>query len=118
MSSREQRPADFIPLSDLTFHILLALGAGASHGYALGKEIERRSEDRLNPATGSLYQSLRRLREAGLIRETGRPKRINVRDGRRQYFDLTPLGREVFLLEARRLESLLMVARNLNLMPA
>jgi DNA-binding PadR family transcriptional regulator len=118
MSSREECPADFIPLSNLSFHVLLALGAGASHGYALGKEIERQSEGRLNPATGSLYQALRRLREAGLIREAGRPKRINVRDARRQYFELAPLGREVFLLETRRLESLLLAAREVNLMPA
>ena len=61
----EHTAADFLPLSNLSFHLLLALGSGESHGYALGKEIEERSEGRLRPTTGSLYQALKRLTEVG-----------------------------------------------------
>ena len=118
MSDGRSDPADFLPLSDLSFHILLALGAGASHGYALGKDIEGRTGGRLSPATGSLYQALRRLHRDGLIEEVDRPRRITVDDARRQYFRLTPFGRRVFALEARRLEALLSAARELRLMPA
>jgi DNA-binding PadR family transcriptional regulator len=115
MNDRRNDAEDLLPLSDLSFHILLALGAGASHGYAIGKEIERRSGGRLSPATGSLYQALRRLH---LIEEVARPRRITVDDARRQYFRLTPYGRRVFALEARRLEALLSAARELRLVPA
>ena len=45
-------------LSDLAFHILLALGEGPSHGYAIGKNVEERSAGRLDPTTGALYQAL------------------------------------------------------------
>ncbi len=118
MSGERSDPEDFLPLSDLSFHILLALGAGASHGYAIGKEIEHRSDGRLSPATGSLYQALRRLHRDGLIGEVSRPRHIAVDDARRQYFRLTPFGRRVFGLEARRLDALLSAARELKLVPA
>ncbi len=48
------RARDFLPLSNLSFHILLALGDASSHGYAIGKEIEERSGGKLNPTTGGL----------------------------------------------------------------
>ncbi|MGD8698412.1 MAG: PadR family transcriptional regulator [Gemmatimonadales bacterium] len=118
MTSEHPKPAEFLPLTDLSFHVLLALGAGASHGYAIGKDIQRRSAGRLDPATGSLYQALRRLQRDGLIEEVERPLRITVDDSRRQYFQLTPLGRRVFAAEAHRLEALLVAARELQLIPA
>jgi DNA-binding PadR family transcriptional regulator len=116
--SESPNPAGFLPLGDLSFHVLLALGAGPSHGYAVGKEIERRSGGRLSPATGSLYQALRRLHRDGLIEESERPRRIAVVDARRQYFQLTPFGRRVFAMEAQRLETLLSAAREMKLLPA
>jgi DNA-binding PadR family transcriptional regulator len=118
MSNRRSDAEELLPLSDLSFHILLALGAGASHGYAIGKDIERRSGGRLSPATGSLYQALRRLHRDGLIEEVTRPRHIIVDDARRQYFRLTPFGRRVFALEAGRLEALLSAARELRLVEA
>ena len=60
----------------------LALGAGASHGYAVGKEIEARSDGRLRPTTGSLYQALKRLSESGLIERAPEAARIST-DGPR-----------------------------------
>ena len=41
-----KRPHEHVALGELTFHILLALGAGAAHGYAIGLEIEERSGGR------------------------------------------------------------------------
>ena len=118
MTDLQVDPVYFLPLSDLTFHVLLALGSGASHGYAIGKEIEIRSGGRLSPATGSLYQALRRLHRDNLIEEAERPRTITFDDPRRQYFQLTLFGRQVFALEAERLESLLLAAREVNLVPA
>jgi DNA-binding PadR family transcriptional regulator len=108
---------DQVPLTDLSFHILLVLGDGASHGYAIGKEIERRSDGRLSPTTGSLYQALRRLHADELITEAERPKRSTGTDSRRQFFRLTPFGKRVFAFEARRLEALIAAAREKNLVP-
>jgi DNA-binding PadR family transcriptional regulator len=95
----------------------LALGASRLHGYAIGKEVERRSGGRLRPTTGSLYQALRRLRRDGLI-EDACERRFDSGDARRQYFRLTELGKEVFALEADRLEGLLLAAREVQLLHA
>jgi PadR family transcriptional regulator PadR len=117
LSNTSSEPAAYIPLSDLAFHLLLALGTGAQHGYAIGKEIERRSGGRLSPATGSLYQVLRRLHRDGLIEDADRGKIKLGTDSRRQYFQMTRFGREVFRLEASRLRELLLAARDIGLVP-
>jgi DNA-binding PadR family transcriptional regulator len=117
MTDTNRNVNDYVPLTDLSFHILLALGDGASHGYAIGKEVERRSGGRLNPTTGSLYQALRRLHKDELISESHSPRNANVTDARRQYFRLTPFGKQVFAFEAQRLEALIAAAREKNLVP-
>ena len=60
-------------LAELPFHILLALGDGPSHGYAIGQQIEEQSGGRLDPTTGALYQALRRLTEEGLVTPVDAP---------------------------------------------
>jgi len=110
-------PGNFGPLADLPFHILLALGEGASHGYAIGKEIEGRTSGRLNPTTGSLYQALRRLREDEFIAPADPPPDHDRVDARRRYFQLTPLGRRVMAQEVERLEALISLARERSLAP-
>jgi DNA-binding PadR family transcriptional regulator len=117
MPRSEARPHAFVPLADLPFQILLALGGGASHGYAIGKEIEARTTGRLNPTTGSLYQALRRLREDGLIVPADPPADDDTGDSRRRYFQLTPLGRRVMALEVERMEILISLARRRSLAP-
>lgn len=101
-------------LSDLAFHILLALGEGPSHGYAIGKDVEERSGGRLDPTTGALYQALRRLAEDGLIAAAEGP---GDADARRKYFALTRHGRRAAANEARRLDALVRVARQRKLYP-
>lgn len=110
-------PQVFVPLPDLSFQILLSLGGGKAHGYAIGKEIEERTAGRLNPTTGSLYQALRRLRQGGLITEASASPSEAGEDARRRYFALTPLGRKVMALEVGRLEGLIAVARERRLAP-
>jgi DNA-binding PadR family transcriptional regulator len=101
-------------ISELAFHILLALGDGPSHGYAIGKEVEERSAGRLDPTTGALYQALRRLTHDGLIAPAATPPNT---DPRRKYFMLTSLGRRAAANEARRLEGLVRTARQRKLYP-
>jgi DNA-binding PadR family transcriptional regulator len=101
-------------LSDLAFHILLALGEGPSHGYAIGKDVEERSAGRLDPTTGALYQALRRLTDEGLIVSVPGPEGA---DERRKYFALTGQGRRAAAAEARRLDALVRAARKRKLYP-
>jgi DNA-binding PadR family transcriptional regulator len=101
-------------LSDLAFHILLALGDGPAHGYAIGKDVEERSGGRLDPSTGALYQALRRLTDEGLIAPAERP---DDADPRRKYFILTGPGRRAAAHEARRLDALVRTARRRKLYP-
>jgi PadR family transcriptional regulator, regulatory protein PadR len=101
-------------LSDLAFHVLLALGGGPSHGYAIGKAIEAQSGGRLDPTTGALYQALRRLTDDGLIAEVDGPKDV---DARRRYFTLVPAGRKAAAAEAVRLDALVRTARKRRLFP-
>ncbi|MGH7574231.1 MAG: PadR family transcriptional regulator [Longimicrobiales bacterium] len=104
-------------LGDLPFHILLALGDGPGHGYAIGKEIEARSAGRLDPTTGALYQALKRLLAEGLVEPVAEPPEPSS-DARRKYFALTAAGREAAAEEAARLESLVWAARQKKLYPA
>jgi DNA-binding PadR family transcriptional regulator len=99
-------------LSDLDFHVLLALGEGPAHGYVIGKAIEEQSAGRLDPTTGALYQALRRLTEDGLIIEVEGPKDV---DARRRYFSLTAKGRRAAAAEAARLDALVRTARKRRL---
>jgi DNA-binding PadR family transcriptional regulator len=101
-------------LSDLAFQILLALGDGPSHGYAIGKEVEERSAGRLDPTTGALYQALRRLEADGLISSAAGPRDV---DPRRKYFALTAAGRRAAAAEAQRLDGLVRAARKRKLFP-
>jgi len=107
---------EMLPLGNLPFHILLALGDGPLHGYAIGREIETRSAGKLNPTTGSLYQALRRLTEDGLI-EPAPAADSMAADRRRQHFQLTRLGRRLAGLEAERLAGLVEIARERRLFP-
>lgn len=102
------------PLGELPFQILLSLGTGPAHGYGIGKEIEERTDGRLRPTTGSLYQALKRLVDGGLIeRESAADK--SSPDRRRNYFRLTDRGRRAAALEAGRLHRLVMEARRRKL---
>ncbi|MGE5836486.1 MAG: PadR family transcriptional regulator [Acidobacteriota bacterium] len=98
--------------SDLEFHVLLALGDGPSHGYAIGKDVADQSGGRLDPTTGALYQALRRLTDEGLIAPADAPDEV---DSRRKYFALTRQGRRVAAKEAERLSALVRAARERRL---
>ena len=101
-------------LTDLAFHILIALGDGPAHGYAIGRDVQQQSDGRLDPSTGALYQALHRLKQEGLIASADSPVRS---DERRRYFQLTDRGRRAAEAEARRLHALLRTARKRKLYP-
>ena len=111
-------PRQFVPLSTLSLHVLLSVGEKPAHGYAIGQQVERRSGGALNPTTGALYQALKRLRDEGLIDNAPAPAGERSGGPPRMHFRLTALGRKVVILEAERLEELLDVARQADLLPA
>lgn len=99
-----------LPLPPATFHILVALADEDRHGYAIMQDVAARTggELRLNP--GTLYRSIQRLLEQGMITEVAsRPAKHD--DERRRYYRLTPFGREVARAETRRLAQMLRLAR-------
>ena len=104
-------------LTDLSLHVLLAVGHGAAHGYAIGKDIAERSGGRLDPTTGALYQALKRLVDDALLRSVP-PPGGEATDPRRKYFALTPAGRRAVAAEIERLEGLVALARERRLYPS
>lgn len=100
-------------LTPLSAAILFALADGASHGYAIIKEIEAITDGEMRPNTGSTYLALRRLLEGGYITESDGPGE----DARRRYYSLSPAGRAAAKAEARRIAQLVRVASAKKLIP-
>src|SRR5882672_261844 len=111
MSSRNHSAAaDLTPLSPAIFHILLSLGSGERHGYAIKREIAARTEGKLNMGPGVLYGSINKILELGLIEEsTDRPD-PHLDDERRRYYRITSYGRKVAQAEAARMRALVQLA--------
>lgn len=105
MSDNEQ-----LPLSAAVFHILLSLGEGERHGYALKREIAHRTGGKLHLGPGVLYGSINRMLEQGLIEESDARPDPHLDDERRRYYRITPLGRRVARAEAARMRELVALA--------
>jgi len=110
-------PSAFLPLPLATFHILLALADGDRHGYAILLEVERRTGGELKLSAGTLYRSIQRMLEQGLITETRERPAPELDDERRRYYRITPFGVEVARAEARRLAALVRLARGSGFAP-
>jgi DNA-binding PadR family transcriptional regulator len=127
-------PADFLPLSPATLHILLALAGEDLHGYGIMQEVLRQSEGRYKLGPGTLYDNLQRLTAQGMVQEVARrgskglaqngarrgpvpdpfggarrtlcaSPDLGNDDPRRKYYRLTPSGRGVLSAEISRLET-------------
>ena len=116
MTPRQARSSadSHLPLTPATFHILLSLSDGERHGYAIMTEVAERTRGKVKLGPGTLYTSLKRLVETGVVEETGE-HRSHGDDERRRYYKLTPHGRAVARAEARRLEEMLRLARTRRL---
>ena len=101
------------PLTPAVFHILLALADGPLHGYAIAKAVAEHTSEAIQLGPGTLYGTLTRMAESGLVREQ---TRASKEDGRRRTYELTPLGRAAAKAEARRLAELVSVARGKSLL--
>lgn len=90
------------PLTPAVLHILLALSSGERHGYGIMKQVREDSQGKVKMGPGTLYGSLARMMEAGLIRESGRRVDPERDDERRIYYELTRAGRAALEAELRR----------------
>lgn len=105
--------AALLPLPPATFHVLLALAAGDRHGYGIIQDVETRTDGVLRLSPGTLYRTIQRLLEQGLIVEPKR--RADPRgDPRRRYYRITPFGTLVARAETRRLTHLVRLARGVG----
>lgn len=104
------------PPTPAMLQILVALSDGPKHGYGIMLEVEDLTgKNTLGP--GTLYRSIARLLDSGLIRETGSPPNDPDDDERRRYYRLTPSGKAIATEEVARLEKLVKVARRNGLVP-
>ncbi len=101
MSSMKSTPQK--GLSNLEYHVLLAMATEPLHGYAVKSAIEAESEGALNPGAGSLYRVFGRLMTRSLIDEVAAPNDEQHPGLARKYYGLTALGEQTLASEARRL---------------
>ncbi len=99
-----------IPLPAAAFHILLALTAGDCHGYGIIQNVAARTNGALRLSPGTLYRTIQRLLEQGLIEEP-RTRPRGTTDPRRRYYRITPLGVDAARAETRRLNDLVRMAK-------
>ncbi|MFN2637991.1 MAG: PadR family transcriptional regulator [Gemmatimonadaceae bacterium] len=103
------------PLPPATFQILLALVGGERHGYAIMKEVAEHTDGGMRLGPGTLYGTLKRLLEAGLVDEAGERPDADAGDERRRYYRITERGLTVARAEAKRLELMVRAARQKKL---
>jgi DNA-binding PadR family transcriptional regulator len=104
-------PQAFLPLKTNWFHILLSLAAEEQHGYGIMQEVLDRTSGKVHLWPATLYGTLARLIDAGLIEESEERPAEELDDARRRYYKLTRLGHRVLDLESQRLEDLVNVLR-------
>src|SRR4026208_2153692 len=103
------------PLTPAVLHILLALSSGERHGYGIMKQVESESQGKVKMGPGTLYGSLGRMIEAGLIRESDKKVDPEMDDERRVYYRITGIGRATLAAELERYREVVAVARKKQL---
>ena len=111
MPDTDPKPESLVPLPPATFHILIALAGEDMHGYAIIQDVAARTSGELRLSAGTLYRSIQRMLEQGLIVETSDRPAPEYDDERRRYYRITKFGIETARAEARRLTQLVKFAR-------
>jgi DNA-binding PadR family transcriptional regulator len=117
VAPREPSVDELLPLQPATFHILMALAGEDRHGYAVIQEIAARTDGAIRLSAGTLYRSLQRMLDQGLIEETEDRPAPDEDDERRRYYRITRFGETVARAEARRLQELVRLARASGFVP-
>jgi len=101
----------FLPLKPQWFHILLSLAGEEQHGYGIMREVLQRTGGKVRLWPATLYGSIKRLIEAGLIEESDERPAPELDDARRRYYRLTSLGKRALDAECERLQELVRTIR-------
>ncbi len=117
MTAQPPDPTPFLPLPLASFHILVAVAEEGRHGYAIIQDVETRTGGALRLSAGTLYRSIQRMLEDGLIEEMRERPAPELDDERRRYYRITGLGSAAVRAEARRLTELVKFARAAGLAP-
>lgn len=94
----------YTPLTPAVLYILLALSGGEKHGYGIMKQVEDDSEGKVSMGNGTLYGSLKRMLDAGLVAESDKKIDPDMDDQRRIYYKITGLGQKALAAELERYE--------------
>jgi DNA-binding PadR family transcriptional regulator len=105
------------PLTPAVFHILLALSSGERHGYGIMKQVEADSQGKVTMGPGTLYGSLKRMLDAGLVRESDKRVDPEMDDERRIYYQITGTGAEALAAELERYRRIVTIAQQRKLYP-
>jgi DNA-binding PadR family transcriptional regulator len=105
------------PLTPAVFHILLALSQGERHGYGIMKQVQADAEGKVSMGTGTLYGSLKRMLDAGLVKESDKRVDPALDDERRIYYALTGVGEGALAAEIERLRHIVELTREAKLHP-
>jgi DNA-binding PadR family transcriptional regulator len=111
------RVDEFLPLQPAVFHILMALAEDDRHGYAIIQNVAERTGGAVRLSAGTLYRSIQRMLEEGLLVEIDDRPDPEEDDERRRYYRITALGRTVARAEAQRLIDLVKMARASGFVP-
>jgi DNA-binding PadR family transcriptional regulator len=106
------------PLTPAVLHILLALSTRERHGYGIMKQVALDSQGKVKMGPGTLYGSLGRMLEAGLIREIDKRTDPELDDERRVYYAITGLGKKALAAELQRYRDVVAVAKQKRLSPS
>jgi len=117
MDSHAARPESLLPLPAATFHILLSLADDDRHGYAIILDVAARTGGEVKLGAGTLYRSIQRMLDQGLITEIEDRPAPELDDERRRYYRITSFGEGVARAEARRLTELVRLARASGFVP-
>ena len=117
MATFDETPESLLPLPPATFHILMAVADEDRHGYAIILEVSSRTNGEVRLSPGTLYRSIQRMLEQGLLLETSERPDPDEDDERRRYYRITDFGTAVARAEARRLTALVRLARASGFVP-
>ncbi len=107
----DPKPDSLLPLPAAVFHILIALADRDRHGYSIMQDVSARTAGKVELSAGTLYSSIRRMLEQGLIEELAESPDPSSTDERRRYYRLTRFGRRAATAEAERMSAMLKQAR-------
>src|SRR5260370_2046922 len=109
--THDSKPDSLLPLPNAVFHILIALADRDRHGYSIMQDVAARTGGKVQLSAGTLYSSIRRMLEQGLIEELAKSPDPSSSDERRRYYLPTRFGKRAATAEVERLDALVRQAR-------